>query len=92
MKHKVTMLYTLAVYVAFGVGSCMGIVETFKHLLRVTVHPQFLTLELRAPMGACSGQYGTIRHSKFFVVTSQQLMFLHVILANTKWTNFMSMW
>ena len=63
MKHEVTMLYTLAVYFASGVGPCTGIVETFKHLLRVTVHPQFLTLELRAPMGACLGQYGTIRHS-----------------------------
>ena len=37
----------------------MGIVEPFKHLLRVTGHPQFLALELRAAMGACSGQYGT---------------------------------
>ena len=37
----------------------MGIVEPFKHLLRVTAHPQFLALELQAPMGACSGQYGT---------------------------------
>ena len=30
-----------------------------RHLLRVTAHPQFLTLELRAPMGAYSGQYCT---------------------------------
>ena len=86
------MLYTLGVYFVSGVGPCTGIVEPFKHLLRVTAHPQFLALELRTPMGACSGQYGTIRYSKFFVVTSQQLTFLHVILANRKWTNFMSMW
>ena len=53
------MQYTLAVYFASGVGPCTRIVEPFKHLLRVTAHPQFLVLELRAPMGACSGQYST---------------------------------
>ena len=40
-------------------GPCSGIVEPFKHFLRVTAHPQILALELRAPMGACSGQYGS---------------------------------
>ena len=40
-------------------GTCAGIVEPFKHLLRVTAFPQFLVLELRAPMGTCSGQYGS---------------------------------
>ena len=45
---------------ASGVGPCSGIVEPFKHFLRVTAHSQILVLELelRAPMGACSGQYG----------------------------------
>ena len=40
------------------VGACAVIVESFKHLLRVTAHPQFLMLELWAPMGTCSGHYG----------------------------------
>ena len=40
-------------------GTCAGIVEPFKHLLRVTAFPQFLVLELRAPMGTCLGQYGS---------------------------------
>ena len=43
------------IYFASRVGPCMGIVESCKYLL---AHPQFLALELRAPMGACSGQYG----------------------------------
>ena len=34
--------------------------EIFKQILSVTVHPQILALELRAPMGACLGQYGTL--------------------------------
>ena len=38
---------------------CIGIVEPFKHPLHATTHPQFIVLELRAPMGACPGQYGT---------------------------------
>ena len=41
-----------------GVGPCMGVVEPLKQVLRVTAHPQNLPLELRAPMSACSGQYG----------------------------------
>ena len=49
--------YTLAVNFASGMGACAGIVEPFKHLLRVTAFPQFLVLELQAPMG--SGQYGS---------------------------------
>ena len=35
---------------ACGVGPCVGIVEPFKRVLRVTPHPQILALELRAPM------------------------------------------
>ena len=50
--------YTLGVNFTSGVGTCAEIVEPFKHLLRVTTRPQFLVLELRAPMGACQGQYG----------------------------------
>ena len=40
------------------VSACAVIVESFKHLLRVTAYPQFLVLELWAPMGTCSGHYG----------------------------------
>ena len=36
------------------------IVGHFKHLLRVTAHPQFLVLEVRAPMGACLGIYTSL--------------------------------
>ena len=51
--------YTLAANFASGMGVCTEIVGLFKHLFRVTAHPQFLVLELRAPMSACSGHYGT---------------------------------
>ena len=51
--------YPLAANFTSWVGVCAEIVGPFKHLLRVTAHPQFLTLELRAPMGACPGRYGT---------------------------------
>ena len=53
---EATMRYPLAVNFTSGVGPCTEIVE---HLLHVTAHPQFLALELQAPMGACSGQYGS---------------------------------
>ena len=49
----------LSVNFGSGVGTCTGIVGLFKHLLEVTAHPQFLVVELRAPMGACPGHYGT---------------------------------
>ena len=49
----------------------MGIVEPFKRVLRVTAHPQILTLELRVPMGACSGQYGRSILSKAGIDSSQ---------------------
>ena len=49
---------------ASGVGPCVGIVEPFKHLLCVTAHPQILVFELQAPMGACPGQYGTLKFYK----------------------------
>ena len=39
---------------ASGMGPCLG---TFKYLLSVIAHTQILALELRAPMGACLGQY-----------------------------------
>ena len=48
----------MAANFASGVGPCVGTVEPFKHVLRVTAHPQVLALELRAPMGTCLGQYG----------------------------------
>ena len=40
----------MAANFASGVGPCAGIVESFKHLLRVTAHPQILVLELQAAM------------------------------------------
>ena len=62
MKQKQTddasQFSPMAANFASRVGSCAGIVEPFKHLLRVTAHRQILVLELRAPMGACLGQYG----------------------------------
>ena len=53
----------MAANFASGVGSCVGIVEPFKYILRVTPYPQFLALELRVPMGVCSGQYGRFQIS-----------------------------
>ena len=58
--YEATMQYTLVANFASRVGPCKGMVEPLKHLLRVTAHPHFLALELRAPMGACSGQYGIL--------------------------------
>ena len=37
---------SMAANFAFGVGPCVGIVEPFKRVVRVTTHPQILTLEL----------------------------------------------
>ena len=48
---------TLAANFTPGLGACKGRVQPFKHLHHVTAHPQFLVLELRAPMGTCPGQY-----------------------------------
>ena len=48
---------SLAANFASEVGTCTGIVEPSKHLLSATAHPQFLVLELQAPMGACLGHY-----------------------------------
>ena len=45
-------LAPMAANFASGVGLCTGMVEPFKHLLRVTAYPQILALELRVPMGA----------------------------------------
>ena len=47
----------MAANFASGVGPCVGIVESFNHILRVTAHPQILALELQAPMVVCPGQY-----------------------------------
>ena len=52
--------YPLATSFASWVGTCTGIVGPFKHLLHVTAHPQFLVLELWAPMGNSTGQYGRL--------------------------------
>ena len=41
--------YPLATNFASGVGTYIGIVETFKHLLRATVHPQFWCLSCERP-------------------------------------------
>ena len=49
-------LVPMAANFASEMGPCVLIVEPFKHVLLVTAHPQFLALELRAPMGACLGQ------------------------------------
>ena len=48
---------TLAANFTPGMGACKGRVQPFKHLHHVTAHPQFLVLELQAPMGTCPGQY-----------------------------------
>ena len=68
-------LVPLAAIFAFGVGPCMGIVEPFKLVLVVTAHPQFLALELWAPMGVCPGQY-----SKWQFYNCQQLSSLFINL------------
>ena len=49
-------------------GVCTRIVGLFKHLLRVTAHPQLLVVVLWAPMGACLGHYSiaTINIKKDF--------------------------
>ena len=63
---------------ASRVGHCariVMIVETFKHLLYVTTHPQFLALELRVPMGACPGQYSTTTDSLASLVDMYQAVF-----------------
>ena len=51
----------------FEVGPCVGIVEPFKWVLRVTAHPQVLALKLGAPMGACSGQYGSYSYGNLCI-------------------------
>ena len=72
---------------ASGVGPCVVIVESFKHVPRVTAHPQMLALELRAPMDTCSGnrkhtqQVVTINWEKFGVK-----IFLLVLLTKLKFT------
>ena len=65
-----------------GVGPFMRIIEPFKQVLRVTAHPQILTLELRAPMGACSGQYGSTHalseNQRQFVLLIQGKVVFHI--------------
>ena len=68
-RGKATMQvdrYLLAANFTSGVGPCAEMVEPFKHLLHTIAHPQFLALELRAPMGACLGQYGTCNDYAFW--------------------------
>ena len=57
-KARCKWIWYPAANFASGSGPRAGIIEPFKHSLRVTAHPQFLALELRAPVGACPGQYG----------------------------------
>ena len=63
MKHgrtgNASRFGPMAANFSSGVDPCAGIVEPFKHLLRVTAHPRILVLELRVPMGACLGQHGS---------------------------------
>ena len=72
---------------ASGVGPCVVIVESFKHVPCVTATPQMLALELLAPMGTCSGnrkhtqQVVTVNWEKFGVK-----IFLLVLLTKLKFT------
>ena len=59
-------------------GACTGIVGLFKHLLHVRAHPQFFGLELRVPMGACTGQYGMSVRNGFMI---EIYGFTHTFLA-----------
>ena len=46
-KHgEATMQIDLVPHPTSEVGTCVEIVEPFKHLLRATAHTQFLVLEL----------------------------------------------
>ena len=61
MKRRCKSIwYPLAANFASGVGPCGGIVEPFKCLLHVTAHPQFLAVELQAPMGPSLAQDNTV--------------------------------
>ena len=66
----------LAANFASRVGLCARIVETFKHLLCVTTHPQFLALELWAATGVCPGQYSTTTDSLASLVDMHQAAFV----------------
>ena len=59
----------------------MGIGGLFKYLLRVRIHPQFFGLELRAPMGACTGQYSMSVHNGLMIEIYRFTHSLHTFLA-----------
>ena len=69
--------YLLAANFAFGVGFSTGKVEPFKLFLCVTSHPKFLTLELRAPMGACPGPYRRLTQHLYSLARCGWLTILH---------------
>ena len=55
-------------------GTCMGIVGLFKHLLRNCPSPIiFLVLELQAPMGTCTGHYGMYQEGVLSVTLKSAL-------------------
>ena len=67
MKRRCKSIWhPLAANFASGVGPCGGIVEPFKCLLHATAHPQFLAVELQAPMGPCPGQYGMYLRTQYW--------------------------
>ena len=77
---ETTMQYPLAANFTSRAGPCTGIVEPFKHLLCVTTHPQFLVLELWAPIGASPGQYGTRESLKVYFLVKWQLILDRLML------------
>ena len=53
----------------FGVGTCTGIVEPFQYPFPATTHPQFLILQLWAPMGTCLGHFGMhCKHAVYYAL------------------------
>ena len=47
-------------------GTCQEVIQTFEQVPHVRAHPQFFRLELRVPMGTCSGLYGN-SHFVFYL-------------------------
>ena len=69
---------------------CIWVVKPFKRVLCVTTHPQILTLELQAPMGTCSRQYGIkkLRQQKCNHQSSPKhriVCLIHVLKAMESW-------
>ena len=77
---ETTMWYPLAANFTSRAGPCTGIVEPFKHFLCVTTHPQFLVLELSAPIGTRPGQYGTRESSKVYFLVKWQFILDRLML------------